>query len=181
MSIFRRIVAILSLPLAAFMLIAQFSPIPKAKQQKLEAALEEEIRGDFTPVFRFVIGSDVHISAGDPLDTQRLAQMIETAYSYSHNHPTYKTLDAFLLAGDNVDQGTDEEYAILTDVLKKGIRTDETKLITIMGNHEFNATGHEGYVRNMGEALDKHEVVKGFLSTLKPAQDAYTKWQQASK
>lgn len=162
MSIFRRIIAILSLPLAAFMLIAQVSPIPKARQQKLETALEEEIQGDFTPVFRFVIGSDVHISAGDPLDTQRLGQMIETAYNYSDNHPTYKTLDAFLLAGDNVDQGTDEEYAILTDVLNKGIRKDETKLITIMGNHEFNATGHEGYVRNMGEALDKHEVVKGF-------------------
>ena len=162
MSIFRRILAILSLPLAAFMLIAQVSPIPKARQQKLEAALEEEIQGDFTPVFRFVIGSDVHISAGDPLNTQRLAQMIETAYNYSDNHPTYQTLDAFLLAGDNVDQGTDEEYAILTDVLNKGIRKDETKLITIMGNHEFNTTGHEGYVRNMGEALDKHEVVKGF-------------------
>ncbi len=31
-----------------------------------------------------------------------------------------------------------------------------------MGNHEFGTTGHECYVRNMGEALDKHEVVKGF-------------------
>lgn len=161
MYLFRRIIAILCLPLAVIMLVTGLSPVTKHKQQKLETELENEIEGDFTPVFRFAIGSDVHISAGDPLNTQRLSQMIETAYRYSDSHPTYQKLDAFLLAGDNVDQGTDEEYAILTDVLQKGIR-EETKLITIMGNHEFNTTGHEGYERNMGKALDKHEVVNGF-------------------
>ena len=148
--------------LAGILLLSGCSSISKEKQQQLEAALEEETASEFTPVFRFAIASDVHISASDPLDAQRLEQMIKTAYDYSDNHPTYQSLDALLLAGDNVDKGSDEEYAILTKVLNEGIRTEETKLITIMGNHEFNTTGHEGYVRNMGEELDKHEVVKGF-------------------
>lgn len=133
----------------------------KTKQEQLETALAEEVSAEFTPVFRFVVGSDVHISASDPLNTERLKQMMETAYQYSDTHPTYQALDAFLLTGDNVDKGYDEEYEILTETLKNGIRP-ETKLITIMGNHEFNSTGHEGYVRHMGEELDKHEVVKGF-------------------
>ena len=33
-----------------------------------------------------------------------------------------------------------------------------------MGNHEFRYTGHEGYVRNMGEALDKHANIEGLFA-----------------
>ena len=157
----KNLFSIIALLLVFLLLLSGCNSISKTKQEQLEAALEEEIAEEFTPVFRFAIGSDVHISAGDSLNTERLQQMIETAYRYSDSHPTYQALDAFLLAGDNVDRGYDEEYDILTDVLNKGIRP-ETKLITIMGNHEFISTGHEGYVRHMGEELDKHEVVKGF-------------------
>ncbi|MBR4451404.1 MAG: metallophosphoesterase [Clostridia bacterium] len=159
--ILRRIIGILCVPVALFTLISGVSFISKDKQETIEKNLEEDTAKPFEPVFRFAITSDVHISAADNTNTERLKKMFETAYRYSDSHPSYKSLDAVLLAGDNCDSGSDEEYEILTSTVKESIR-EGTEFITIMGNHEFAKTGHEGYVRHMGEELDKHVVVKGF-------------------
>lgn len=155
------ILSIICLLAVTTLLFSGCVSISAERQTQLEQSNEEEMEMPFEPVFRFVIGSDVHISAGDQTSTERLKQMIRTAYRYSDTHPTYQALDAFLLAGDNADTGSDAEYEILTDVLNSELRPETTR-ITIMGNHEFNQTGHEGYVRHMGEELDKHVVVKGF-------------------
>ena len=45
----------------------------------------------------------------------------------------------------------------------------------------YIADWENGSVEVNVKGVADDEVVKGFLSTLKPAQDAYTKWQQASK
>ena len=118
--------------------------ISKDKQVELEKKTEEATQEDFTPVFRFVITSDVHIQANSDTNAERLADFIQTAYRYSESHPSYNTLDAILLAGDNCDRGTDEEYEILKRVVKENIR-EESQLVTIMGNHEFGGTGLDGY------------------------------------
>ena len=162
MNILKRIVPILSLPLAFLMLVTGFSFVSADKQKAREEELDAETAEDFEPVFRFAVASDVHISAGDDTTAKRLAKLFETAYRYSDSHPTYQTLDALVLTGDNCDSGSEAEYEILLGVINANIRPDETQLITVMGNHEFAQTGHEGYVRYMGEELDKHVVVKGF-------------------
>lgn len=161
MYFFARIKAILAYPLAFLMLLTGLSFVPKSTQQEREAELAADIAGEFTPIFRFVIASDVHINANDGKNGDRLAKMFQTAYAYSDAHPSYNTLDAFLLAGDNVDSGSPEEYEILNRVVEENIRP-ETEMVTVMGNHEFAVTGHDGYKQYMGEELDKHVVIKGF-------------------
>ena len=161
MNILKKIIPILSLPLAFLMLVTGISIIPKGRQEKMEADLAAEIEKDFTPVFRFAVASDVHISASDDTTAKRLGKLFETAYRYAHAQ-AYPTLDAVLLVGDNCDSGSEAEYDILTAVINENLLPAETQLITVMGNHEFGVTGHEGYVRRMGEELDKHVVVKGF-------------------
>ena len=160
--LFRKILAVAALPLALITLITQVSFVSKSKQESLEAKLDKELEEEFVPVFRFAITSDVHISAADNTNAERLAKLFETAYRYSDSHPTYNTLDAVLLAGDNCDSGSDEEYEILKRVIKENIREDETQMVTIMGNHEFAKTGLDGYEEHMGEPRDKHVVIKGF-------------------
>ena len=157
----RRIMGFLCIPVALFTLISGASFVSKNKQQELEKKIEEETKEDFTPVFRFVITSDVHIQANDNTNAERLADFIQTAYRYSDSHPSYNTLDAILLAGDNCDRGIDEEYEILKRVVKENIR-EGSQLVTIMGNHEFGGTGLDGYEKQMGEPRDKHVVIKGF-------------------
>ena len=161
MLFFRRVAAVLALPVALIALLTEVSSVSKAKQETLEAALAQELDDAFVPVFRFAIASDVHISTSDSTTAERLAKLFETAYRYSDSHPTYQCLDAVLLAGDNCDSGADEEYEILKRVIKENIRED-TQLVTVMSNHEFAKTGLEGYEKQMGEPRDKHVVIKGF-------------------
>lgn len=192
MLFFRRIKGFLAVPLALLMLITGISPISKSEQTKLEADLAAAVEEDFVPVFRFAIASDVHISANDRTNSERLAQLFQTAYRYSENHATYKSLDAVLLAGDNCESGSDAEYDELNRVVRENIK-DETQFVPIMGNHEFSVGGHAGYERNMDTPLDVHVVVKGFhiiglspdpkdtWQTLKQANWMYRELKKAEK
>ena len=161
MRFFTRIARFLLVPMALLMLVTGFSPVSKSKQVKLEAQLAAATEQAFVPVFRFAIASDVHIKEDDPTNAERFAKLFETAYRYSDSHPTYTSLDAVLLAGDNCNTGSDGEYSILNRVVKENIR-EGTQFVPIMGNHEFRVGGHEGYERNMDTPLDLHVVVKGF-------------------
>ncbi|MCR5523660.1 MAG: metallophosphoesterase [Clostridia bacterium] len=161
MSVIRKFSTVLALPLALFTLVSSLSFVSGSKQKMLEANLEQEMKNDFVPVFRFAITSDVHISVKDSTTAERLAKLFETAYRYSDSHPTYNKLDAVLLAGDNCDTGSEDEYEILNKAIKENIR-ESTKLVTIMGNHEFGTTGLDGYEKMMGEQRNKHVVVNGF-------------------
>ena len=161
MFIFRKIAAVFSIPLALFMLVTGLAPCTEKQQKVREAAADASIEEDFKPVFRFAVASDIHISAADDTNANRLQKLFETAYRYSDSHPDYNSLDALILTGDNCDSGSDAEYEILKAVINDNIR-GETKLIAIMGNHEFNQTGLEGFSRHMGQEPDTHVVVKGF-------------------
>ena len=161
MNTIRRIIAILSLPMTFLMLVTGVSLVTPAQQKAREAKTEASAAETFEPVLRFAVASDVHISAGDSTNANRLAKLFETAYRYSEAHPTYPTLDAVVLTGDNCDSGSDAEYEILKSVIHENIR-EETTLVAIMGNHEFGTTGHEGFTRHMEQDLDIHVVVKGF-------------------
>ena len=161
MAVFARIKAFLALPLAFFMLVTGLSFTPKAKQEKLEAALGEALEGDFVPVLRFAVATDVHINANDPTTADRLKLMFETAYRYADNHPAYNSLDAVVFTGDNCDSGSEAEYAIFRGVTDACLR-EGTEMIAVMGNHEFGGTGREGYEALMGAPLERHVVVKGF-------------------
>ena len=59
MYIIRRIVAIMSLPLALIMLITGISAVTPSRQKELEAVTEASTQVDFVPVFRFAVATDV--------------------------------------------------------------------------------------------------------------------------
>ena len=161
MSIFRRIISVLCLPVAFFMLITGLSFVSADRQKSREADTEKAVSEDFKPIFRFAVASDIHINAGDSINPERLKKLFTSAYRYADNHPTYKLLDAVVMTGDNCDTGADAEYEILKNVINENKR-DETALVAIMGNHEFHETAHEGFVRHMQQDLNPHVVIKGF-------------------
>ena len=161
MAFIRRIIAVLCLPLAFLFLVTGISPVTLSRQKELEASAEASAAGDFTPVFRFAVASDIHINANDGTTAARFKKLFETAYRYADGHESYNNLDALVLTGDNCDSGSDAEYEILCGVIDENKR-EETELIAIMGNHEFHETGHEGFVKYMKQDLDPHVVVKGF-------------------
>ena len=152
---------LLCLPLSMTLLLGGGVPT-RARQVELEKKTDADTQQSFVPVFRFAVASDVHIhDASNPRNANRFAQMFQTAYRYSDAHESYKSLDAVLLAGDIVESGADEQYDELNRVVRENLR-DETQFITVMGNHEYGVGGHEGYMRNMHDTLDKHIVIKGF-------------------
>ena len=158
---FKRIIAAACLPLALIMLVTGFSPVSKEKQEKLNKETEENTQKDFVPVFRFAVATDVHINAEDNTTTERFKKLFESAYRYSDSHPSYNSLDALVLTGDNCDNGADAEYEILKSVLSE-YKRDETEFVAVLGNHEFHETGREGFVRNLNMDLEPHVVIKGY-------------------
>lgn len=152
---------LLCFPLSLVLLVGLAVP-NKTQQTQIEERMQQQAAQEFVPVFRFAVASDVHVKdASEPRNADRFAKLFQTAYRYADAHPTYQALDAVLLAGDIVNNGADEEYDELNRVVRENLR-DGTQFITIMGNHEFRVGGHEGYMRNMQDTLDKHIVVKGF-------------------
>lgn len=152
---------LLCLPLSLALLLSIGVPT-KSRQIELEKNIQAETETAFVPVFRFAIASDVHIhDANNPRNAERLAKLFQTAYRYADAHESYNSLDAVLLAGDIVESGADAEYDELNRVVKENLRED-TQFITVQGNHEYGVGGHEGYMRNMHDVLDKHIVIKGF-------------------
>ena len=133
----------------------------KKEQLRREARLRQQIDAPFTPVFRFAAVTDVHINAERPVCAERLRDMFATAYVCSAADKHHPTLDAVIFSGDNTDWGAQEQYDILNDVLRESVRP-ETKVITVMGNHDHGGTGVEGYRKNLDDRLDKHEVVDGY-------------------
>ena len=101
LAVLRRILSILSLPMAFVMLVTGLSPVTGSDQKAREAAIETAAAGTFEPVFRFAVASDVHVSAGDPTIAGRLKKLFDSVYRYADAHPTYNLLDAFVLTGDN--------------------------------------------------------------------------------
>ena len=62
--------------------------------------------GEFTPVMRFVVTSDAHITTIGDFQSTRLEKMIKLGYRIAEKDAEYNKLDAVLVAGDVTDQGT---------------------------------------------------------------------------
>ena len=132
------------------------------RQVEKERLLKHELEKPFEPVFRFAVASDLHIEGPDrPCHADRLTGLFRSAYRYADAHPSYRNLDAVLFVGDVVNSGTEEEYECLLRVIQEQKR-DGTRIISVMGNHEYHKLGHEGYVRYMEEPLEKHVVLGGY-------------------
>ena len=142
---------------------AETEPVPgaQAEEEYREDLMTDDPMRDFVPAIRLAVCSDVHITDTTNERAARLGKLFDTAYRYADAHPTYKTLDAVLMAGDITNNGWDYEYNALNAVIGKHIRP-ETQLVTSMGNHEWSGGGPDVYLACMGGALDSHVVINGF-------------------
>lgn len=129
---------------------------------------------NFTPILRFAVTGDVHIrtTTNDLQSKERLAQLYETAYAYSELQTTYDKLDGIFFVGDNTQNGSEAEQTYFFDYLKNNTK-EGTVAQTVMGNHEFYATGYYtdesfaqaplNFMQYSGyEAVDNHLVIDGY-------------------
>ena len=132
----------------------------------------------FTPVLRFVAVSDIHFMTDRDrsdrttiMPTQqadlarcvaRLNALFEVSYDYAQKQP-YNTIDAFLMAGDQTDDGTPRQIEDFFAIVKRRLRP-ESRLLIVNGNHEFYDAGESS------SKCDEHAVAdRRLLDGLKAA------------
>lgn len=105
----------------------------------------EEVELPFTPVLRFVVSSDVHItpSTGTPASFLKAAmeQIVEYVADPARNDG-YAGLDAFAMVGDIANSGTTEEFGIAKTFFDSIIPASTTQIMA-MGNHDWNTLGDQ--------------------------------------
>ena len=93
---------------------------------------------EFTPNFRFIVASDMHVSANNA-DSQmtkiRFRDMFLQMNDYADGQE-YDRVDAVLLAGDITDGGTNADLAAVKQIIDANI-AEESELVITMGNHDY--------------------------------------------
>lgn len=122
----------------------------------------------FTPVFRFVVASDMHLSATNPdtsMNAGRFRDMFVQMNEYAAAQE-YDGLDAILLAGDISDGGTPADLALAKSIIDSNLK-ESTELVITMGNHDFwgnksNPTAMIGQFESYFGDVNSHKVIGGY-------------------
>ncbi len=134
---------------------------------------DEEYFENFTPAFRFVVASDVHVAdLHSSQEEKRLAKLFEVAYAYAEGHGSYQKLDGVFFAGDVTDRGSVGSLQKFFSIAGEGVR-EGTTMRAVMGNHEYyddKKAAEQRFLDASGyETSDAHLVIGGyhfiFLST----------------
>ncbi len=124
-----------------------------------------EDTGEFTPVVRFLITSDSHITTIGDVQTTRLEKMIKMGNKIAAKDAEYNKLDAVLIAGDVTDMGTTIAFGSIKAAVKPVLKKDTQFLATISTSHDDRNLGKaslELYSNIMGQETDFHRVINGF-------------------
>ncbi|MBE7078638.1 MAG: metallophosphoesterase [Clostridiales bacterium] len=136
--------------------------------------------GDFVPVLRFVVCSDIHLEKSIPARAERFEKFMQSAYAYSDSHEQYKSLDAIVVTGDLTDNPVKDTtaYSSFVQTVETNKR-EETTILTMTGNHETygasddtlcHTQGVVDYQEQIHGEVDRHITIKGFhfiaLSTM---------------
>ncbi len=120
---------------------------------------------NFKPIIRFAVVSDVHLKDEHSVEHDRLVKAINDAYKIAEAHPDYKALDAFVIAGDFANSGSEAQMQRAKQILDENLKED-TKRILSIASHEFHGAGveaaYEKLLRIHGSTGDTHEVINGF-------------------
>ena len=119
----------------------------------------------FTPVTRFLVASDSHITSDGDAQCQRITKMFNEAYALSNAHQYYKNLDAAVFCGDLTNTGTQAQYDAFAATTEDALRGD-TKLYAVAAkSHDCSTMGASAisYFSNLlGQPSDFHVVINGF-------------------
>lgn len=148
---------------------------------------DEPQSGEFVPVLRFAVTSDVHVrsTSNDYGSRAMLDGFLNSAYAYASGEE-YSALDGIFIVGDLTQDGKTGEYDILMSSLSM-YTTDSTYVRMVMGNHELHGFGRgderftpeniakstERFKTKLGyESENSHKVINGYhFITL--ANDSY--------
>ena len=124
-----------------------------------------EDTADFSPVARFIVTSDSHITTIGDVQSFRLQRMIKLGYDIAKKDKEYNKLDAVLVAGDVTDMGTKIAFGSIKAAIKPVIKGDTQFLATVSTSHDDRNLGKESlelYEEIMGQETDFHRVINGF-------------------
>lgn len=121
---------------------------------------------NFNPVLRFLAVSDVHYKDEHSKEREYMAKALKTSYEIAHNHPTYKKLDAVVVAGDFATSGTQIQMDAFKKTLDDGLE-EGTQPILLISSHEFKGEGgmqggFDRFTKTFSQNLDQHNVINGF-------------------
>ncbi len=123
---------------------------------------------DFKPVLRFAVCSDIHLNGEENQEAaRRFGKLFDVCYDYAEVS-SYKGFDAVVVAGDFTGGGDEKEYIMYNETVKNKLQ-EGTKLLTVLGNHEFikyrdtdASVGYEVYKKYISSKVDTHTVINGF-------------------
>ena len=91
---------------------------------------------DFTPVLRFIVGSDLHFRQWYTAQTiPRLSYFIDDMYAYAKTQE-YDKIDAFIFNGDLTELGADSEFEMLNQVIQSKVNQEETVVLKDVAGKE---------------------------------------------
>ena len=141
--------------------------------------------GDFTPVMRFIVTSDSHITTIGDVQTTRLQKMIKLGYKIAQRDEEYDRLDAVLIAGDVTDMGTKIAFGSIKAATAPVLKDETQFLATVSTSHDDRNLGKESldlYTSVMGQETDFHRVINGFhfigVSASKNEGEQYGEYQK---
>lgn len=119
----------------------------------------------FTPVTRFLVASDSHVSSSGDAQCQRITTMFNQVYALSNANQYYKNLDAAFFAGDLTNTGTQAQFNAFAATTKNALQGN-TKLYAVAAkSHDCSSMGANAisYFSNLlGQPSDFHVVINGF-------------------
>ena len=123
---------------------------------------------NFSPVLRFAVCSDIHLNGeNDQEAAVRFGNLFDDMYLYSASCK-YDKFDAMIVAGDFSGGGAEKQYEMYKKITDEKLK-DDTKLLTVIGNHEFidyrdvDATvGYTVYKKYISDNMDTDVVINGY-------------------
>ena len=116
----------------------------------------------FTPVLRFVVSADTHI--GDYYTyaqaERRVENLFTDAYAYSRTQE-YDKLDAFVVVGDYVEEGTQQEYIDFSEAWQKNIKP-ETTFLCLQAGHELIKGSRDDHKIYTANEMGMHVKINGY-------------------
>lgn len=120
---------------------------------------------EFSPVLRFAITSDSHITTIGDVQTSRLQKMIKLSYKIAESDIEYKKLDAVLIAGDVTDMGTKIAFGSIKAATAPVLKDETQFLATVSTSHDDRKIGKDSlklYKNIMEQENDFHSVINGY-------------------
>ncbi len=119
----------------------------------------------FTPVTRFLVASDSHISSSGDAQCQRITRMFNEVYALSNANQYYKNLDAAIFAGDLTNTGTEAQFDAFAATTQNALQGNTQLLAVAAKSHDCSTMGADAiaYFSNLlGQSSDFHVVINGF-------------------